>query len=72
MLLGLAVVGRERCDLAVIAARSIGIAQPAARDPRELAQELEPDRLGDRRTDQLVLERRGDLAPLVGLAGEPQ
>ena len=66
-----AIVGRDLEDLAVEPACELGIAEPALRDARELAIELEPRRVGQPAGRERALERRDDIAPLLGLAGEP-
>src|SRR5207248_5911720 len=68
--LRLAVAGLELDDLAVVAARALEIGEPLARDPRELAQQAQLRRLAG--LDQRALERERDVAPLLGLAREPQ
>ena len=73
VLLRVPIVGHELEDLAVIAARALGIIEPAHGDPRELADDGQPLRHAERAARaELRLELRGDLAPLGRLLREPQ
>ncbi len=75
VLLGIVIVRGELEDLPVIRAGALGIREAAARDPCELSQQLESrgvvDHPGVGRR-QVLVEHRRDLAPLIGLLGEPQ